>query len=152
MAEYATAFSAPRWYFRTGLPVIRKRFDRTDLTAEQLGERILRKAPHRLVLRQSGIRELGLRENFLFYLLYSALLHWQLLPSKTGRGWVLVGRYKVYAVVLGMMFVTRLFEDVPDLLALPFLGLLAVITGIIVMIQRWQVRCLYGILAGEKST
>jgi hypothetical protein len=156
LAEYVTAFFAPAWYFRTGLRVYRKRFEASDLTAEQLGERIRTKAPWRLHLRDSGSAGFGLRENFLFYLLYSALLHWQIRPCETGRGWMLVGRYKVWTTAFGAMMVVQLLQtfQAPRAfwIGMAFVAWLGLISAAIVLIQRWQVQCVDRILEAHGRT
>ncbi len=145
--EYLVALLAPGWYFRTGLPVCRRQYLCGALTAGDLVARITHRAPNRILLRALGASGFGLREHFGFYLLYSALLHWQLLPSRAGDGWVLVARYKVYALLLDVVLVGFwLGAGRLGVVGIPFVAFGMLITASIAVLQMSHVRFLYEVL------
>jgi hypothetical protein len=151
LTDYVLAFFAPAWYFKTGVTVYRRRFPDSTISLQELTRKVAEAAPRRVLLRPTSESSFGLRENFLSYLLYSALLHWQVLPGESGSGWVVVGRLKVYAVVLYTITIASLADSGFDLYTLAMIGWGAVITTCIVMIQRWQVKFLATILTSDAN-
>jgi hypothetical protein len=152
LLDYALALLAPSWYFQTGVAVFRRSLGAKDLTAASVAQWIARKAPQRIFVRYSAVSRIGIREHFGFYLLYSALLHWQLCPPTGQTGWILIGRYKVYAIAYDLMIIAAVIMTVPVRWLVVPLAWGIIVTALIITIQLLHVRFLKELPALSETT